>query len=240
MADSTNDASVAEEDRLPWLEAVEDEDDDQAIAPAKLVGGVIAALAAIGLVIGGAFWVRDRNAAANAGGAPGVIAAAPGAYKVKPGEPGGMAVPGQGDTAYAASEGADPHSAIDLSALPEAPVTKTKAAPAPAPVVPAKPVETAKAPEPAKAPVETAKAPAKAANSGFVQLGAFSSEAKADAAWTALSKRFAFLAPLGKNITSATVGSGKVYRLRAIAGAEASRVCGKLKVAGESCLLVSS
>ncbi len=237
MADSTNDASVAEEDRLPWLEAVEDEDEDQGIAPAKLVGGVIAALAAIGRVIGGAFWVRDRNAAAHAGGAPGVIAAAPGAYKVKPGEPGGMAVPGQGDTAYAASEGADPHSNIDLSALPEAPVSKTKAAPAAAP---AKPAETAKAPEKTKAPVETAKAPAKAASGGLVQLGAFSSEAKADAAWTALSKRFAFLAPLNKNIVSATVGSGKVYRLRAVAGADANRVCGKLKVAGESCLLVSS
>ncbi len=238
MADSTNDASVAEEDRLPWLEAVDDEDDDQGIAPAKLVGGVIAALAAIGLVIGGAFWVRDRNAAANASGAPGVIAAAPGDYKVKPGEPGGMAVPGQGDTAYAASEGADPHSAMDLSALPEAPVTKTKAEPAPA--APAKPVETAKTPEKTKTPVETATAPAKAAGGGLVQLGAFSSEAKADAAWTAMSKRFAFLAPLNKNIVSATVGSGKVYRLRAVAGADANRVCGKLKVAGESCLLVGS
>ena len=44
----------------------------------------------------------------------------------------------------------------------------------------------------------------------------------------------------GKNISTATVGSNKVYRLRAVAGADASRVCGKLKVAGESCLLVSS
>ena len=121
---------------------------------------------------------------------------------------------------------------------PEAPVTKTRAEPAPA--VPVKPVETVKAPDKAKAPVETATAPAKAASGGLVQLGSFSSEAKADAAWTVLSKRFAFLAPLGKSISSATVGSAKVYRLRAIAGTDANRVCGKLKVAGESCLLVSS
>ena len=110
----------------------------------------------------------------------------------------------------------------------------------PTAAAPVKPVEAVKAPEKTKGPVEVAKAPAKAASGGLVQLGAFSSEAKADAAWTALSKRFAFLAPLNKNIVSATVGSGKIYRLRAVAGADANRVCGKLKVAGESCLLVSS
>ncbi|MEE2740156.1 MAG: SPOR domain-containing protein, partial [Pseudomonadota bacterium] len=30
-----------------------------------------------------------------------------------------------------------------------------------------------------------------------------------------------------------------VYRLRASAGAEASTICGRLKVAGESCLVVN-
>ena len=44
---------LSEEDRLPWLEAVEDADEDEGISPAKLAGGVIGALVALGVVIAG-------------------------------------------------------------------------------------------------------------------------------------------------------------------------------------------
>jgi hypothetical protein len=36
-----------------------------------------------------------------------------------------------------------------------------------------------------------------------------------------------------------TVGGTKFYRLRAQAGKDAGTLCGKLKVAGESCLVVN-
>jgi hypothetical protein len=73
----------------------------------------------------------------------------------------------------------------------------------------------------------------------MIQLGAYASESGARDAWAKLSKRFAYLAPLGMSIEPAQVGGGAVYRLRAAAGAQAGTLCGKLKVAGESCLVVN-
>ena len=74
----------------------------------------------------------------------------------------------------------------------------------------------------------------------MIQLGAFSSDAAAAKAWTNLSKRFAYLAELNKSVSPAKVGDGTVYRLRVSAGtaANAKNLCGKLRVAGENCVVV--
>ena len=74
----------------------------------------------------------------------------------------------------------------------------------------------------------------------MIQLGAFSSEDAAAKAWTNLTKRFAYLSALTKSVSPATVDSGKVYRLRAVAGTatNAQSLCGKLRVAGENCVVV--
>lgn len=241
----------ADEDRLPWLEAVEDEQDEGGVSTGKLIGAVIVALIAIGLVVGGIFWMRDRGAGDRTGDGE-LIAAPAGDYKEKPAEAGGMKVEGQGDAAYAASEGDDVNTALDLSALPEAPMAgagsvaaagAAKTVPAPAATPAAKPAEKVVAvkqaapvakpePKPAEAP-----AAAPVAGGGTIQLGAFSSEAKANAAWTSLSGRFGFLAPLSKAITPVTSGSNTLYRLRA-SGAGSAGVCQKLKVAGESCTVI--
>ena len=76
--------------------------------------------------------------------------------------------------------------------------------------------------------------------SAMIQLGAFSSEAAATKAWTNLSKRFAYLAELNRSVSPAKVGDSTVYRLRVSAGsaAGADSLCGKLRVAGENCVVV--
>ncbi len=86
----------------------------------------------------------------------------------------------------------------------------------------------------------TAADKAQAGGSATIQLGAFSSEAAAAKAWTNLSKRFPYLADLGKSVSPATTGGKTVYRLRAAAGtaANAASLCGKLRVAGENCVVV--
>jgi hypothetical protein len=282
------------EDRLPWLEPVEDDAMEYAVPRGRLVGGVIAALVVIAVVVGGLFWLRQPRPQA-ASDEVALIPAPAGNYKTRPENPGGMKVAGQGDTAYATSQGAEPNATIDTNAMPETPVrtpTATKLAsatpakppvastipakPAVAPTVPAKPAATAAAAKPAATaaaakPAATAAvakpatkpttksteiaiktappvtkpssttvtlpAPAKPAAGGVaIQLGAFSSEAKADAAWKSLSGRFATLAGLTKTIVAAPKDSGTVYRLRA-SGAGAPAICGKLKVAGESCVV---
>ena len=159
------DLTSDDEDRLPWLEPVDDYDDEEGISIARLIGAVVVGLVALGLVIGGIFWLRNRDASGD-----GTLITAPvGPIKEKPGEPGGMEVEGSGDAAYTASVGQEVNSTIDLSALPEAPVTDTRPVQtaqlppssvqqAPAPAKPAAP--PAKKPE---APVATAQIPASTA-----------------------------------------------------------------------------
>lgn len=242
----------AEEDRLPWLEPVEDETAEEGVSAGRLIAGLVAALVILGCVVGGVYWLKQRVSAPQvaANGGPATIAAPAGPYKTKPAEEGGMQVKGQGDSAYAASEGADPNAKIDLSKVPEAPIAKGAPAPsAPAPA-PAKPVETAKAtpapvkqaPAPAPKPAVPAPAPAKVAEApvagGTIQLGALPSEAAANAAWKSLSGRYAYLASLNHSVVKADVNGKTYYRLRAAAGGDASSVCSKLKVAGEACTVV--
>jgi cell division septation protein DedD len=127
------------EDRLPWLEEAEANDEGDGTPIGTLIAAVIAGLVAIGLVVGGVFWLRNRGADEGTGA---VIAPPAAAYKEKPAEPGGMKVEGTGDVAYRASEGAAVNSTIDLDALPEAPVTAAPAKPAAPAQVATKPVAT--------------------------------------------------------------------------------------------------
>ncbi len=124
--------------------------------------------------------------------------------------------------------------------MPEAPITKGTPAPTGTkPVVPVKPGQSVSArvtDGTSAAPVAATKA---ATGGAMIQLGAYGSAAGAKDAWSRLSKRFAYLAPLAMTVEPAEVGGGTVYRLRASAGGQASVICGKLKVAGESCLMVN-
>lgn len=229
-----DDPALDNDDRLPWLEAVEEEGGESGPSALKLIVAVLIGLAAIGGIVGGIFWMGNRGG--GDGGAPEVIAAPNGPYKVKPESPGGMTVEGQGETAFDAAQGGTPNASIDTSAVSETPVTAQPKAPAPADKAP----PLLKAPEATNAPAATPEAPAAPAAAGggaTIQLGAFPSGAAAEKAWKALSGRFGYLAPLSHNVVVAQVNGKTYYRLRA-SGAGAAGICGRLKVAGEQCLKV--
>jgi hypothetical protein len=231
------------DDRLPWLEAVEEDDRGDGPSALKLIVAVLIGLVAIGGIVGGIFWIGNRGAAHRTGGEAEVIKAQPGPYKVKPNQPGGMAVEGEGDTAFQASAGADPKGKINTNAVPEAPVQKgqpqaqppaqqtAQAQPQPQPKAADKKPATIKAPPPSNAP------PAAAPGGATIQLGSFPSSAMAEKAWKAMAARFSYLAPLSHSVVSAEVGGKTWYRLRA-SGPDAAGICGRLKVAGEQCLRV--
>lgn len=211
-------APYDEEDRLPWLEPVEEAEEPEGPSTAKLIGAVILGLVLLGAAVGGYFWFTGGAT----GGRGELIAAPEGEYKVKPDDPGGMEVEGEGDTAFAASEGAEPKARIDFSAVPEAPV-----------------VAQPKAKEAAPAPKQVeAQPPAPAAEGGTIQLGAFSSQAGASSAWKALADRFGYLEPLSHSVVPVQSGGRTLYRLRA-SGPEAANICGRLRVAGETCVSVN-
>src|SRR3954469_7836639 len=147
------------DDRLPWLEAVDEDEAGEGPSALKLIVAVLIGLAAIGALVGGAFWIANRAHDAGGTGEAEVIKAPPGDYKVKPDKPGGMAVEGAGGTAFAASTGAEPKGQINPNAVPETPLThkspEAAAAPEPQPKA-----------APAPAPSPSAKAPAAAAAAG--------------------------------------------------------------------------
>ena len=228
----------ADEDRLPWLEAVADEGADDGVSVGKLAALAVAGLIALGIVMGGVWLLRTRSAPATTSD-PTLIAAAPGDYKVKPENPGGMRVEGRGDSAFATSEGAEANGKIDTNALPETPMKGVRSAATAdtagkAVASPTVGVPKATAPLVAKSPV-VVKAPS-LAGSGVIQLGAYGSQAKAEAGWDTLSKRYAYVANLKKSIAPAEVGGATVYRLRVDAGAQAGGICARLKAAGENCI----
>jgi hypothetical protein len=233
MSDIRADESMPldEEDRLPWLEAVDEDEGREGPSALTLIAAVLIGLVAIGAIVGGVFWMGSRDGETNRDDQ--LIQAPEGDYKVKPDDPGGMKPEGQGGTAFAASEGADPKGAIDTSAVPEAPVTPVKQAPAPAAATP-KAATPAPAPAPKQVKAAPAPAPTPAASGPSIQLGAFSSQAIANGAWKTLSSRFSYLAPLSHSVTTTSVNGRTFYRLRA-SGPGAGGICGRLRAAGEIC-----
>src|SRR5688500_18197338 len=148
MTDARAD-ELGEEDRLPWLEAVEEDEDRDGPSIAKLIGAIVIGLVAIAVIVGGRFWVGNRS---RTGGNGEVIAAPEGDYKVRPDQPGGMNATGEGETAAAASAGAEPKGRINTEAVAEAPVARPPQAAAQTPPAARPKASTARPPTPAAPP----------------------------------------------------------------------------------------
>jgi hypothetical protein len=217
----TDHGSAYDDGQLPWLQAVEDEDEPRGVSARKMLAALFVVLVAAGLVAATFFWLGRRDTAVS--GAPELIEAPAGPYKIKPPNPGGLDIAGESETAFETSAGEDRDSQLDLNAMPEAPVAKPpKAEPKPA--------------EPASSPAAPPAAPKPAGPAGSViQLGAFANQAQAERAWTALSARFPSVAAMTKLIVPFSGG----IRLRASAAspADARLACQALKAAGENCFI---
>jgi len=226
-----SDGRAYDDQGLPWLEAVDDEDGPRGISARKMFVALVMVLVAAAIVAGTFFWLGRRDPAVT--GAPQLIRAEPGPYKVKPDDPGGLDVAGDSETAFSTSAGEDPDSTLDVRKLPEG------MAPAPDNVVEAVPPPKKIPPHETKEPATTETSPA-APGGPVVQLGAYGSTVKADTAWSLLSGRFPEVAALRKSVVTATVGGKPFYRLRAAGSAEQTRAaCAALKAAGENCLVVN-
>ena len=238
--------SLGKDDRLPWLEPVDDYPDENGTGRGKAIALGIALLAAAGLAAGGMWYVRSQEQLPNGNGA--LIRAPEGPFKTRPEEAGGMAVDGQGDASFAASEGAETDGKLDLSGQPEAPITDQrvtdthtqrpvamgKNATAPVTVggklVPPKPS--------IPAPQRVASAKIEDPGKGLIQLGAYSSEVAANKAFANLSRRFPVLSTLPRIVVKSDVGGTTFYRLRLTAGARANDTCAQLVAGGASCIIV--
>jgi SPOR domain len=218
-------SSAGDAEALPWLEAVEDEDEPPAVSARKMLAALVLVLLGVAIVAATLFWLGRQDTGS---GPPQLIKAEPGPYKVRPDNPGGLDVAGESGTAYATGAGEDNDAQLDVSKMAEAPpppVEETKRLP---PNETKEPV-VAEPPKPAPTPG------ASGAKGTVIQLGAYGSTAKAETAWRLLSSRFPPVAGLTKVIVPYSGG----YRLRASAGspAEAQSACRAVVAGGENCFV---
>lgn len=205
---------------LPWLEAVEDEDEAPAVSARKMLAALALVLIGVAIVAGTLFWLGRQDSGS---GPPVLIRAEPGPYKVRPDDPGGLDVAGDSGTAYATGAGEDSDAVLDVSRLDDAPL------PPPGP-------PQAETPKPAPPPKPAPDPPGPTGAKGTViQLGAYGSTAKAETAWKLLSGRFPEVAGLTKLVVPYSGG----YRLRAAAGspAAAQAACRAVTAGGENCFV---
>jgi hypothetical protein len=236
-------------DRLPWLEPADEVFfEEEGVSLGRIIGLVLIGLVLLGVIVGGGYWLKHRS---DGSVEDAKLIPAPGGDYKEPAKGNGKAFEGEGDTSYAASEGVETNGMVDASRMPEAPMAGVS----PGSIAKEEAVhkDAANAAKPSNkvtAPVkdETHEKAATSwsantdagAGGAMIQLGANGNEAYAREAWTKLSKRFDYLAALTSTIQKAEVGGATVYRLRASAGSasDAATLCGRLKVAGESCIVV--
>ena len=233
---------LAEDDeRLPWLESGEEEEYEDAPDIRRVVGLVLLGLVALAAIVGGIWWSTNRPSEGDMLADGGTIKAPDQPFKEAPKNPGGKTFEGTGDTAFAVSEGqtraaklgqsgAAPSAAaspsIDLSPKPPVPPSPRASSARPASAAATAPATKASAPAAAQAPPGT-----------LVQVGAYSSRALAEAAWSRLIGRYDALSGQRHQIVEGKADIGTVFRLQALPGSSSAAhgLCGRLKSSGLAC-----
>ena len=214
---------IDSDERLPWLEADEEDEDEGGFATSRIVLIGALALALIAVLVGSAWYFLSGSAGEPP--ADGSLIAAPEEpYKTKPDDPGGKTFAGTGDTSFAVGEGqtregrlADPPQAASAAGPSLATTLNADAEEPPAPP-----------PAPAAQPSGTA-----------VQVGAFPTRAEASEAWARLIRQTEALNGVKHRVVEARVDIGTVYRLQAVAGdrSSANALCSRLKADGLPCFV---
>ena len=207
---------------LPWLESDEEDEEIAGFDTTRLLGVGLIMLVALGVIIGGIWWLTNGDA----GGGPepdGSLIAAPSEpFKSVPENPGGKTFPGTGDTSFAVGEGQTREGRLaenDASAQ-----SGSQADP-----------QASSDAEPEGQSAGDNPLPSGTA----VQVGAYPSRAAAEAGWTGLTRQTDVLSGVSHRVLEARADIGTVYRLQAVGGdrANAQRLCAALKADGIVCLV---
>lgn len=236
---------LSDQDRLPWLEAQDDDEEYVGVDNRRVFGAVAAMLAVLALIVGGIWWYthRNENGAHIADGS--TIQPPAGPYKETPKDPGGKTYDGTGDSSFAVSQGesrpaqlaqgeaakagangaANSPTGVAGAATAAAQAAASASAYAQGKAMPAAPVaKVAAAPS---APVSVG---------GVVQVGAYTSQSSAEAGWNRLVKQSAALSGVAHRIVEGKADIGTVYRVQALTGAGGgSALCSRLRAEGLAC-----
>ncbi|MFN2098619.1 SPOR domain-containing protein [Altererythrobacter sp. MF3-039] len=202
-----------DDERLPWLEASDFDDEERGIDGGRLAGFALLLLLLGGSVGAAVWWFTQGEASAELQPEGTVIAAPAGPYKVRPADAGGKTFEGTGDTSFKVGEGQ--RSEGTLGASPE---------PTPS---------AAPADEPSPIPSENSEPP----SGPVVQVGAYATRASAQEGWRTLMRQTDKLNGVKHRIVQGTADIGVVYRLQAVPGDlnAARQLCAALKNDGVAC-----
>ena len=220
--------ALDEDERLPWLESADDDDDVGAVDTGRIVRFAGFAVALLAAIVGGIWYLNHRGTGEAQVAEGGVIAAPTEPYKSEPADKGGKTFAGTGDSAFAVSEGKNPAAKLAGAETPVA-----AAVPSPA-ATPAAPIGPGAKPAAATAGGGTL---APATGGVGVQVGAYSSHSTAEAGWSRLSSSHDVLKGVKHRIVEGSADIGTVYRLQAVTAdlASANALCSSLKAAGVAC-----
>ena len=212
-----------EEERLPWLESADYDDDISSNDTGRIVGFALLGLLAVALVVGIIWWLSNPGHDPELAPDGSVIAAPDGDYKERPEDPGGKTFEGTGDVAPAVGDGQTREGRLangDSDPRPSLDTARSGAAGADA-----------------NASGGNASGTASASGGVGVQVGAYSSRDGAVKGWNALQRQTQALSGFKFRIEQGTADIGTVYRLQAVASdaAAANKLCSALKSDGVPC-----
>ena len=230
--DQVDELALGDDDtRLPWLEGDDEDDDEAGYNSGQVIAFVMIGLIALGLLVGGIWWATSGGPDGELVADGSVIEAPDGPYKEKPENPGGKTFEGTGDSSFAVSEGESRPAQLG----------KEPAAPKPGfgTVDGAEQGEAAdekSEDKPEAASLSSTQAQGDSSGVG-VQVGAYSTQASAEAAWGRLTQQYAVLSGMRYRIVEGKADIGTVYRLQALPADRpaASSLCRKLKAGGLNC-----
>ena len=195
--------------RLPWLEPADGYAAEANGSPMRVALLAVAGFVLLAAIAGGIYWFQPGQVGGPNGKGE-LIVAPKGNYKEKPADAGGKSFEGEGDSAFAASEGQKTGAviAVPLNGTVAANTTATTSAHANAVLV-----ELGAFGDSAKA---------EAAWTGLNKRFGF---------LAGVNRKIA---------QANVEGGGRVFRLQAVTAnsTEAQQLCAKLKAAGENCLIV--
>lgn len=203
--------ALDDDERLPWLESADDDDDDVGVDTNRLMRFVVFGLVLLAGIVGGLWVLNHRTGPADQVADGGVIKAPAEPYKQVPQDKGGKTFAGTGDSAFAVSEGKAAQARLGGAQAP----------------VPSPSVDLGGA------------SGAAAADTGGVgvQVGAYTSQATAEAGWQRLSGAHEALKGVKHRVLQGSADIGTVYRLQAVApdAGAANALCASLKASGVPC-----
>ncbi|MEZ5680288.1 MAG: SPOR domain-containing protein [Erythrobacter sp.] len=212
--DADGQLDLASDDALPWLESGDEDEGAGGFDTSRVILLGVLALVALGVVVGG-IWFLGKRTADEPEPDGSLIAAPAEPYKARPDKEGGKVYPGTGDTSFAVGEGQS---------------REGKLADKPAAAGPSIASTVGEAPRETKPEPVTGVA---------VQVGAYPSRQVAEDAWGRLTRQTEALSGYRHRVVEAQVDIGRVYRLQAMAGdrASANQLCSALKADGLPCFV---